>query len=292
MRIGLLTRNENAWCTFNLKKSFNKLGVEPFCFRFKDLLVSLKDEERFYAKGHNILEFVPSILVRPIGRGSLEEVIFQLDTLHRLKEHSMTIVNDPKTIEIAADKYYTISILKEKGIPIPETMITMNTKEAMQAYSSMREGVVLKPVFGSRGIGLTYISNKDVLERSVRTLTFLKHVLYLQQFIPHGHSDIRAFIIGDQVTAAMKRVSKGWKANVSQGATPEPLKLSSELESLSMKAAEALGCEIAGVDIIEGPSGPLVVEVNSQPGWRGIQTVTSVSISDEIAKYMITRSKK
>jgi len=292
LRIGLLTRNENAWCTFNLKKSFNKLGVEPFCFRFKDLLINLKDKERFYAKGHDIFEFVPSILVRPIGRGSLEEVIFQLDTLHRLKGHGMTIVNDPKTIEIAADKYYTISILKEKGIPVPETMITMNTKEAMQAHSSMSKGVVLKPVFGSRGIGLTYISNKDVLERSVRTLTFLKHVLYLQQFVPHGHSDIRAFIIGDRVTAAMKRVARGWKANVSQGATPEPLKLSSELESLSLKAAEALGCEIAGVDIIEGPRGPLVVEVNSQPGWRGIQTVTSISISDEIAKYMITRSKK
>ncbi|MEM2902136.1 MAG: RimK family alpha-L-glutamate ligase [Candidatus Bathyarchaeia archaeon] len=291
MRIGLLTRNENAWCSSNLRKSFNRLGVEAFCFNFRDLLITLQDKERFLVKGCDLKEYVSSILVRPIGRGSLEEVIFELDALHRLKANGVVVVNDPETIEVAADKYHTISKLKEKGIPVPETYVTMNHREALKASIRMGGRVVLKPLFGSRGIGLTLISNKDVLERSARTLTFLRHVLYLQKFIPHGRSDIRAFVIGGRLVSAMRRVSKRWKTNISQGAKPIPLKLSGELESLTIKAAEAIGCEIAGIDIVEGPEGPLVIEVNSQPGWRGIQQVTSTNISDEIAKYMVRRSK-
>ena len=287
----MLTRNENAWCTSNLKKSFNSLGVEVFCFNFRDLLVKVQEEERFLVKGVDLKKHVSSILVRPIGRGSLEEVIFELDALHRIKANGVTVVNDPETIEVAADKYHTISKLKEKGIPVPETYVTMSPREALKASRSMGKRVVLKPLFGSRGIGLTLISNRDVLERSVRTLTFLRHVLYLQEYIPHGSSDIRAFIIGGRVVSAMRRVSKRWKTNISQGAKPTPLKLSGELESLTLKAAEALGCEIAGIDVVEGPEGPMVIEVNSQPGWRGIQQVTSTNISDEIAKYMMSRSK-
>jgi RimK family alpha-L-glutamate ligase len=265
--------------------------VEVFCFNFRDLLVKVQEEERFLVKGVDLKEHVSSILVRPIGRGSLEEVIFELDALHRIKANGVTVVNDPETIEVAADKYHTISKLKEKGIPVPETYVTMNPREALKASRSMGKRVVLKPLFGSRGIGLTLISNRDVLERSARTLTFLRHVLYLQEYIPHGSSDIRAFIIGGRVVSAMRRVSKRWKTNISQGAKPTPLKLSGELESLTIKAAEALGCEIAGIDVVEGPEGPMVIEVNSQPGWRGIQQVTSTNISDEIAKYMISRSK-
>lgn len=291
MRVGLLTRNENAWCASNLRKSFRRLGVEVFCFNFRDLLIKVQDEERFLVKGHDLKDHVSSILVRPIGRGSLEEVIFELDALHRLKANGVIVVNDPETIEVAADKYHTISKLKEKGVPVPETYVTMSPREALKASRSMGRRVVLKPLFGSRGIGLTLISNRDILERSARTLTFLRHVLYLQEFIPHGESDVRAFVIGGRVISAMRRVSKRWKTNISQGAKPTPLKLSGELETITLKAAEALGCEIAGVDILEGPNGPLVVEVNSQPGWRGIQQVTPINISDEIAKYMVTRSK-
>jgi len=113
----------------------------------------------------------------------------------------------------------------------------------------------------------------------------------LQEFIPHGVSDVRAFVTGDHVTAAMHRVAETWKTNVSLGARPMPLKLDKELEELAVKAANVIGCKVAGVDILESPDGPVIVELNSQPGWRGLQTVTSIDIAGEIVKHVLSELK-
>jgi RimK family alpha-L-glutamate ligase len=232
-----------------------------------------------------------AVLVRPIGRGSLDEIIFQMDALHKLSRMGIPVINDPSAIEKAVDKYYALAILSEKGIPVPRTVVTENVSEALKAFEEFGGDVVVKPVFGSRGIGAARISNPDIAERAFRTLRFHRHVLYVQEFIQHGNRDIRMLVIGQRVIAAMYRVSKIWKTNVSRGATPERAELMKEGEELALKAATAIGCEIAGVDILESRAGLLVNEVNSQPGWRGLQTTTSLDIADEIAQYVISRAK-
>jgi len=146
-------------------------------------------------------------------------------------------------------------------------------------------------LFGSRGIGSTRISDSEIAARIFRTVSFHHGVLYLQEFIPHGVSDVRAFVIGDHVIAAMHRVAETWKTNVSLGARPMPLKLSNELDELTVKAAKVIGCKVAGVDILESPDGPVIVELNSQPGWRGLQTVTSIDIAEEIVKHVLSELK-
>ncbi len=146
----------------------------------------------------------------------------------------------------------------------------------------------MKPLFGSRGVGSTRVSNPDVATRVFRTISFYHGVLYLQEFVPHGVSDVRAFVVGDRVIASMRRVAGTWKTNVSLGAKPVSLRLGEELEDLAVRAAKAIGCKVAGVDILEGPSGPLIVELNSQPGWRGLQSVTKVNIADEIVRYVLS----
>ncbi|MFQ6081610.1 MAG: hypothetical protein ACE5OW_08085, partial [Candidatus Bathyarchaeia archaeon] len=88
--------------------------------------------------------------------------------------------------------------------------------------------------------------------------------------------------------ASMHRVAETWKTNVSLGAKPMPLKLNEELENLAVKAAKVIGCKVAGVDILEGPEGPVIVELNSQPGWRGLQSVTAINIADEIIRYVLS----
>jgi len=87
-------------------------------------------------------------------------------------------------------------------------------------------------------------------------------------------------------------VSENWKTNVSLGAKPLSLKLSKELETLAVQAAKVIGCKVTGVDIIEGSNGPVLIELNSQPGWRGLQSVTKINIADEIINYMISKIKK
>jgi glutathione synthase/RimK-type ligase-like ATP-grasp enzyme len=90
----------------------------------------------------------------------------------------------------------------------------------------------------------------------------------------------------------MKRISENWKTNVSLGAKPVALNISHELEDLAIRAAKVIGCKVTGVDIIEGPDGPVLIELNSQPGWRGLQSVTKINIADAIISYVRSEIKK
>ena len=152
--------------------------------------------------------------------------------------------------------------------------------------------VVLKPLFGSRGVGSTRISDLESASRIFNSIQYYHGVLYLQEFIPHGNSDIRAFVIGDNVFAAMQRVGSSWKTNVSQGARPLAIQLDEEMRNLAIKAAKIVGCEVAGVDIIETDSKPMIIEVNSQPGWRGLQSVAQTNIADRIVDHVLSEVKR
>ena len=284
MKVGLLTRNENAWCSNQLKESFKKQGFETFCFTFEDLVarVGLTPSASF----RNLdLSDLSALLARPIGRGSLEQIIFRLNLLQKLSRSNLKVINNPSAIEKAADKYNTLAIMSEYGIRVPQTIVTENVREAMTAFTRFGSEAIIKPIFGSRGIGAARISDTDVAERVFRTLKFNKQILYVQEYIEHGTSDIRAFVIGNKVAAAMRRKGKSWKTNVSKGAKPMHIEISSDLEQVAIKAASSIGCEIAGVDLIEGYP-PIVLEINSQPGWRGLQLTTEISISDLIAEHI------
>jgi RimK family alpha-L-glutamate ligase len=203
----------------------------------------------------------------------------------------MLIINPPLAIERSVDKYCSLTFFEENGLPVPKTAVTENHDEALECFHELGGDVVVKPVFGSRGVGATRINDPDIATRVFRTISFYHGVLYLQEFIPHGDSDIRAFVIGDKVIAAMRRVSANWKTNVSLGATPISINLSSELEKLAIKATKVIGCKIAGVDLMEGPEGPVIIEINSQPGWKGLQSVTKINIADEIISYTLSEIK-
>jgi len=292
MKVGILTRNRDSWCSLQLRRSFLKMNAEPVCFSFKDLTarVGFKPEVSFGEI--DVLRDLDAIVVRPIGRGSLEEIIFRMDLLHRLERLGMYILNSPSAIERAVDKYYALSLLEENGIPVPRTIVVEDANSALSAFRELGGDVVVKPIFGSRGIGSTRISDVDVAERIFRALDFTHHVLYIQEFIPHGDYDLRLLILGGDVLASMKRVANSWKTNVSLGAKPFPYNPPDEIREIAIRASEILECELAGVDILQTSRGPVLVEVNSQPGWKGLQTTTEINIADEIASYVLARARE
>ncbi len=290
-KMGLITRNENGWCSTQLRQAMEKHGITPVCFTFSQLVARIQSKPEASVGETNILSDLSVLIIRPIGRGSLEEIIFRMDLLHRLQRLGMIIINPPLSIERSVDKYYTLALLEENGLPVPKTVVTESREEAVKAFHELGGDIVMKPLFGSRGIGSTRISDPEIAERIFRTVSFYHGVLYIQEFIPHGVSDVRAFIIGDHVIAAMHRVAESWKTNVSLGAKPIPLKLDRETEDLAVKAAKVIGCKVAGVDILESPHAPVIVELNSQPGWRGLQSVTSMNIAEEIVKYVLSELK-
>jgi RimK family alpha-L-glutamate ligase len=288
MKLGLLTRNPDAWCSERLLRAMRKRDVEPVSLQFRDLKarVSLQPAVQL-RNGVDVIKELPIILVRPIGRGSLDEIIFQLDVLQRLSRLGSRIVNNPSAIEKAVDKYHALALLDEKGVPVPRTIVVEDPRMGLEAFDELGGDIVIKPIFGSRGIGITRVTDRETASRILRTLAFHHHVLYLQEFIHHGNRDIRAFVIGDTVAAAMYRVGKGWKTNVSQGADAVYFMPGSEVEALAVKAAKTIGCEIAGVDILEGNGGLIVNEINSQPGFRGLQSTTKVDLAAAIVDYML-----
>jgi RimK family alpha-L-glutamate ligase len=291
VKIGILTRNQDAWCSFRLLRAFRKRRVDPVAISFSDLAARICMTPQVSVKELDLIGDLGALLVRPIGRGSLDEVIFQMDMLHKLSRTGLPVINQPSAIEKAVDKYYALAVLNEKEIPVPRTVITESISEALRAFRAFGGEAVVKPVFGSRGIGAARISNEDVAERVFRTLRFYRHVIYVQEFVPHGKRDIRMFVIGGRVVAAMYRVSKSWKTNVSQGAVPVKADLVSETEHLAVQSASAIGCEIAGVDIMESDTGPVVNEVNSQPGWKGLQRTTRVDIADQMAEFVLSKAR-
>jgi len=291
MKMGIITRNENGWCSTQLRRAMGKHGITPACFGFSQLVARVKSKPEVSVGETNILSDLSALIIRPIGRGSLEEIIFRMDLLHRLQRLGMLIVNPPLSIERSVDKYCALALLEENGLSVPKTVASESHEEALKAFHELGGDIVMKPLFGSRGIGSTRISDSEIAARIFRTVSFYHGVLYLQEFIPHGVSDVRAFVVGDHVVAAMHRVAETWKTNVSLGARPMPLKLDNEIEDLAVKAARVIECKVAGVDILESSHGPVIVELNSQPGWRGLQSVASVNIAEEIIKFVLSELK-
>ena len=292
MKFGIVTRNPEAYSSAQLRMALEKRGIPHICFSFPWLVARVGYKPYLKVRDVDVLKNLNALIIRPIGRGSLEEIVFRMDVLYRLERLGFYVVNPPEAIEHCVDKYDLLAILEDAGVPVPRTAVTENADEALKAFHELGGDVVVKPIFGSRGVGSTRINDPDVAYTVFRAITFYHGVIYLQEFVPHGCSDIRAFVIGDRVAAAMRRVANSWKTNYSQGARPEPLRLDGELEELAVKSAQLIKCKIAGVDILESPKGPMVIEVNSQPGWRGLQSVTRVNIADEIVDYVLSELKK
>jgi RimK family alpha-L-glutamate ligase len=292
MRIGVITRNEDAWCSTQLRQAMEKNNIPSAFLNFRDLAARVNMRPEVSTNERNLITDLDALIIRPIGRGSLEEIIYRMDLLHRLERLGVFVVNPAFSIERSVDKYHTLALFEEHGLPVPRTVVTESLEEALKGFHDLGGDVVIKPLFGSRGIGSTRVTDPDVAERLFRAIIFYHGVLYLQEFLPHGDSDVRVFLVGDKIVAAMRRVSANWKANISLGAKPMALDLSRDLERLTFEAANTLGCKVAGVDLLETSKGPVIVELNSQPGWRGLQTVASVNIAEEIAKYVVSAAKK
>jgi len=292
MKFGIMTRNPEAWSSTQVREALNKRGIPYVCFSFPRIVARLAYKPYFKVNDTNILEELDALIIRPIGRGSLEELVFRMDMLHKMERRGFYMVNPPAAIEHCVDKYDILALLEDFGVPVPRTLATESVNEALKAFNELGGDVVVKPIFGSRGQGATRINDVDVADTIFKAITFHHGVIYMQEFIEHGFSDIRAFVLGDQVIASMRRIATGWKTNYSRGARPAPEEISDEHKELAVKAAQAVGCKVAGVDILEGPQGPRIVDVNSQPGWKGLQQVSNVNIADKIVEFILRDLKR
>jgi RimK family alpha-L-glutamate ligase len=241
-----------------------------------------------------------AVLARFIPAGSLEQIIFRVDALHWIEEHGVPVVNSPRAIERSVDKFYTDALLREAGVPTPETVVCERASDAMDAIHAMLAprddgyagGVVVKPIFGSMGHGIVRVNDPDVAFRVVQTLEQLRAVFYVQRAVDCGGRDVRVFVVGGRVIGAIERRAPAgdWRANVSRGGSARPFELPPAWEALALHAAAALGTDYAGVDLLPARDGMVfVLEVNGVPGWEGLQRATGIDVAGAIVEHLMHR---
>jgi RimK family alpha-L-glutamate ligase len=282
MRIGILGA-ENGWHVKDLQRAGLALGHETISIDFRRIAADIP-------VGPNGLSTFDRILVRTMPPGSLEQVIFRMDVLHRLEADGIPILNPPRAVEICVDKYLASARLAAAGLAVPPTSVCQNAEAALEAFDQLEGDVVVKPLFGSEGRGMVRVSDPDLAWRTFRTLERTQSVLYLQRYIEHPGWDLRMFILGKRVLAAMRRIANGhWRTNVAQGGKGQPVSFSRQEEELALRAADAVEARMAGVDLLPGPDGVMyVLEVNAVPGWRALGSVTGMDIAKEVLSFVIS----
>jgi RimK family alpha-L-glutamate ligase len=286
MKVGIVGQ-EGGWHVAALQAALAGRGIAAPCFPITHLIGRLAGRPWIAANGEALDDY-DILLVRSIPGGSLEQIIYRVDALHRLEDLGVRVVNSPAVIERTVDKYYTSALLEDAGLPTPRTMVTERFDEALAAFEELGGDVVVKPLFGSEGRGMVRISDPEIAYRVFRALEQGRYLYYVQEFVPHGCEDIRAFVVGDRVIAAMLRHGASWKTNIAQGAVAEPLELSPALREMAVRAAAALGATYAGVDILPMEAGGhTVIEVNGIPAWHGVQTATGVDVAGQLVTHLL-----
>ncbi|MGL4552977.1 MAG: ATP-grasp domain-containing protein [Gemmataceae bacterium] len=236
------------------------------------------------AAGPAPLDGFDAVIVRTMPPGSLEQVVFRMDLLQQVRG---VVLNSPRSLELCVDKYLTTARLHAAGLPVPRTVVCQHADAAQEAFAALGGDVVVKPLFGSEGRGMLRVHDAELAWRTFRTLERTGAVIYVQELVRHPGWDLRVFVLGGRPVAAMKRHARGgdWRTNVAQGGTAERVVPGDAEVALALRAAELLGTEAAGVDLLPGPSGGwLVLEVNAVPGWRALAPATGVDIADAIVR--------
>jgi RimK family alpha-L-glutamate ligase len=286
VKVVILGQN-GGWHTESLRGALARRGLSAECSTVTQLTARVTGAPRLTAAA-TPLDDCDVVFVRAIPSGSLEQVIYRMDALRMLEHAGVRVVNSALAIEHGVDKYYTAARLYDAGLPTPRTIVAERFEDALAAFEELGGDVVVKPLFGSEGRGIVRVSDADTAYRVFRALELGRYVHCVQEFVPHGHTDIRTFVVGERVIAGMRRRGTGWKTNAAQGAKGEPLEVDERMADLSLRAARVVGAEHAGVDLLPGDDGSLsVIEVNTIPGWRSLLAATGVDAAQHLVDHVL-----
>ncbi len=290
-RIAIFT-DDPGWHGKQLCLAFAKHGYTGTYVSLTDCKITVNASQPTIQIPSFESELPTAVFVRGVPGGSLQEVVFYLDILHALKIVGVPVYNDGYAIEKSVDKGMTSFLLSHANINTPKTWVLRDHSQAVDIAQKILEqghSLISKPLFGSQGEGIRRLEKSTDLF----WLTSSQGIYYLQQFIScegQGYSDIRVFVIHGKAIAAMRRRGSSWLNNVARGAQCESIKLDDDLASLAIQATQALSMDYAGVDVIKSEQGIYyVIEVNSIPAWKGLETTCNLNVAQLLADDLINR---
>jgi ribosomal protein S6--L-glutamate ligase len=242
--------------------------------------------------GRDLAEF-DAVLVRTMPPGSLEQVVFRMDCLARLEAAGIVVINPARAIEAAVDKFLTSAKLEAAGLLTPRTICCQTPDEAMAAFAVLGGDIVLKPLFGSEGRGITRLNDEALALRAFKMLAQIGAVLYLQEFVPHEGHDLRLLVIGQRILTMRRRNPLDWRTNISRGAVAEAFEPDDQLIEIARRATAAVGAVIAGVDLLPGRDGKLyTIEVNAVPGWKGLAKAAHTDVAKLVLDFVASEVQR
>jgi ribosomal protein S6--L-glutamate ligase len=274
LRIAILA-NEESWYYRDLARAAGDHGHRVERWDFPQIVGTVRTGAEAFAVGETSADDVDAVIVR-------------MDWLARLEARGVRVINPPKSLECAVDKYLTTARLSAAGLPVPDTIVCESPDAALLALDQLGGDVVVKPLFGAEGRGIVRVSDPDIGQRVFFTLSRLQSVLYLQRFIHHGGSDVRVLVLDGKILGGMRRIAENdFRTNVSRQARGEPHQPTATECEWALRATAATGAVFAGVDILYDRDGHgYVIEVNAVPGWKAFARVNQIDIADMFVRWL------
>ena len=300
-KIAIIT-DDPGWHGRQLKSAFASRGYDSNFISLTECHLMLRGlQSQIVIPGFN-QDQLAGLFIRGVPGGTLEQVILRLNLLHALTDMGIVVYNDGRAIERTVDKAMTSFLLKQQGIPTPDTWVCESEAQARSIvleHTAHGGLLVMKPLFGSQGIGVRMVKSLDDLPlKEDEHPELYGGVFYLQSFVGQAHvnlsiqqnQDWRVFVINGRTEAMMLRTSHHWITNRAQGARCEAINHDQQLADLAEAAVRAVNIDYAGVDLMRDENGNfLVTEVNSVPAWWGLQKVSHFNIAERIADHFMAK---
>ncbi|MBD3674298.1 MAG: 30S ribosomal protein S6--L-glutamate ligase [Planctomycetaceae bacterium] len=286
MEIAILSRGENLYSTRRLVEAAEERGHEPEVIDYLRCMMDIsatKPTVRFM--GRTLEEF--DAVIPRIGAS---KTFYGAAVVRQFEMMSTFVTSRAQAITNSRDKLRSMQMLARNGVDMPVTGFAHSTKDIAGLLEQVGgTPVVVKLLEGTQGIGVILAEHRKAAEAVIEAFMVLDANILVQEFIKEADaSDIRCFVVGDRVVAAMKRVGEPgeYRSNLHRGGTAEAVKLTAEMERVALAATKAVGLSIAGVDLLPSKRGPLVMEVNSSPGLEGVESATDVDVAGEIIEFV------
>jgi len=292
MKIGILSTNRNLYSTKRLVEASKKRGHEVLVINHKQCYMNITSHNPSVHWKGEAIEGVDAIIPR-IGASVS---FYGTAVVRQFEMMGVYSLNESVAITRSRDKLRASQLLARKGIGLPVTGFA-NSPSDTEDLLEIAGGapVVIKLLEGTQGVGVVLAETKKAAESVIEAFRGLGANFMVQEFIKEaGGADIRCFVIGDKVVAAMKRQGKEgeFRSNLHRGGSAKLIKITPEERSTAVRSAKVMGLNVAGVDLLRSNHGPVVMEVNSSPGLEGIENTTGKDVADMIIEFIEKNAKK
>lgn len=286
MKIAILSRAPRCYSTTRLRHAATKRGHRVRVLDTLDFSIHVEERnpDLFYRTKR--LEHFDAVIPR-IGASI---TFFGTAVVRQFEQMGVFSLAASQAISVSRDKLRSLQILSRHDIGIPPSAFVRNKGDVLPAIEQVGGApVIIKLLEGTQGVGVILADTIKVAAAIIETLQSAKQNVLIQKFVAESKGrDVRAFVVGGHVVAAMRRIAQGqeFRSNVHRGGSTEPVELSPEYERTAVRAAQIMGLRVAGVDMLESDEGPQVMEINSSPGLEAIERTTGVDIADAILDHL------